>query len=158
LGLAALADLPACDVLIDEVRLAAARICAMSDNAVDVARAFVEAINRQDVEGLVGLMTEGHRFTDSLGNVVAGRETMRGAWLGYFRMVPDYRIDVAEAFADGAVVVMLGSAGGTYAPAGEHWTTPTVVRAKVEDGLVAEWSVFADNEPVRRLMRGEKRS
>jgi ketosteroid isomerase-like protein len=128
----------------------------MSVSAVDLARAFVEAINRGDVDGLTGLMTERHRFTDSLGNVVTGRETMREGWRGYFRMVPDYRLEIAETLADDAVVVMLGVAGGTYAPAGERWTTPSVVRARVEDGLVAEWQVFADNEPIRRLMRGER--
>jgi uncharacterized protein (TIGR02246 family) len=128
----------------------------MKKAALNVAREFVEAINRQDAEALAGLMTEGHRFTDSLGSVVTGRERMREGWRGYFRMVPDYRIEIAETLSEGVVVVMLGVAGGTYAPAGERWTTPTVVRARVDDGKVAEWQVYADNEPVRRLMRGER--
>ena len=42
----------------------------MSDSAEVVARAFVDAINRQDVEGLAGLMTPEHRFVDSLGGVL----------------------------------------------------------------------------------------
>jgi len=29
----------------------------------------------------------------------------------------------------------------------------SVVRAVIEGGLVAEWRVYADNEPMRRLMR-----
>ena len=66
----------------------------MSDSAEVVARAFVGAINRQDVEGLTGLMTPGHRFVDSLENAVEGREKMRAGWVGYFRMVPDYSIIV----------------------------------------------------------------
>lgn len=47
---------------------------------VEVARQFVEAINRQDVNALVELMTPDHRFTDSLGNVASGRESMREGW------------------------------------------------------------------------------
>ena len=130
----------------------------MKETAECMARAFVAAINRQDVEGLAALMTAEHRFVDSLGNVVEGRETMRGAWVGYFRMVPDYSLAVEEVFGDGAVVVMVGVAGGTYAPDGvlkaeNRWATPAVVRALVEGGLVAEWRVYADNEPMRRLMR-----
>jgi len=158
----------------------------MTDSAESVARAFVEAINRQDVEGLVALMTEGHRFVDSLGNVVEGREKMRAGWAGHFRMVPDYSIAVEEilcgsktrtagpstasAAADFAqddsvaensaqdVVVLLGVAAGTYAPDGvlkaeKRWETPAALRASIEDGKVAEWRVYADNEPIRRLMR-----
>jgi len=65
-----------------------------------VARAFVGAINRQDVEGLAGLMTPGHRFVDSLGGVTEGREKMRAGWVGYFRMVPDFEVVVEESFCD----------------------------------------------------------
>jgi ketosteroid isomerase-like protein len=130
----------------------------MSDSAEVVARAFVNTINRQDVEGLAGLMTPEHRFVDSLANVVEGREKMRAAWVGYFRMVPDYSIAVEEIFCDGPVVVMLGMARGTYTPNGElraeyRWETPAAFRALVVDGLVAEWRVYADNEPIRQRMR-----
>ena len=129
----------------------------MSDSAETVARAFVSAINRQDVEGLAGLMTEGHRFVDSLGNAVEGREKMQAAWAAYFLMVPDYSIAVEESFCDGPVVVMLGVAQGTYAPDGQlkaenRWKTPAAWRALIEDGKVAEWRVYADNEPIRQRM------
>jgi limonene-1,2-epoxide hydrolase len=145
----------------------------MSDSAEGVARTFVEAINRQDMEGLAGLMTPGHRFVDSLENAVEGREKMRAAWVGYFGMVPDYEIVVEEIYCGGPIVVMLGKARGTYCPdEGSHpwspnardqghpelkaenrWETPAAWRAVVVDGLVAEWRVYADNEPMRELMR-----
>lgn len=70
----------------------------MKDAAEFVAHEFVRAIHRRDVEGLAGLMTEGHRFVDSLGNVVEGREKMRAGWAAYFRMVPDYSIVVEESY------------------------------------------------------------
>lgn len=122
-----------------------------------MAQAFVRAINRQDVEGLAGLMTEGHRFVDSLGNAVEGREKMQAAWAAYFLMVPDYTIAVEEVYGDGPVVVMLGVAQGTYTADGtlraeNRWKTPAALRALIEDGKVAEWRVYADNEPMRRLM------
>ena len=59
-----------------------------------VAQAFIRAINRQDVDRLVELMSPAHRFIDSLGNVVEGRDKMREGWAGYFRMVPDYSIAI----------------------------------------------------------------
>jgi hypothetical protein len=53
---------------------------------------------------------------------------------------------------------MLGVAEGTYAPHGElkaenRWKTPIAIRAQVEGGLVVEWRVYADNEPLRDRMR-----
>jgi ketosteroid isomerase-like protein len=131
---------------------------AMNDSPQSVAQAFVRAINRQDVAALAALMAPEHRFVDSLGNVIAGREKMRAGWAGYFNMVPDYSIAEDEIFCDGSVVVLLGVAQGTYAPAGElkpenRWKTSVALRAQVENDLVAEWRVYADNEPIRELMR-----
>ncbi|MDR3727141.1 MAG: nuclear transport factor 2 family protein [Terracidiphilus sp.] len=129
----------------------------MKDAAEFVAHAFVRAISRQDVNGLAALMTEGHRFVDSLGGAVQGREAMREAWTGYFRMVPDYSIVVEETLCAGPVVVMLGVTRGTYTPDGtlraeNRWETPAALRAVIEDGKVAEWRVYADNEPIRQVI------
>jgi hypothetical protein len=144
-------------------------------DVVEVAREFVQAINRQDLDGLVGLMTPAHRFTDSLGNVVRGRDSVREGWKLYFQMVPDYQMEVAETFANDSAVVMLGTAGGTYSHGFEsvratgmpivlpdgtskvmnRWRTPAAVRGLVADGKEAEWTIFADNEPIRKLIRGE---
>jgi uncharacterized protein (TIGR02246 family) len=125
--------------------------------AESVTIAFVRAINRQDPDELAALMTPGHRFVDSLGNVVEGRENMRKGWTGYFQMVPDYTVAIEEMYASGPAVILLGIAQGTYAKDGKMmaanaWRTPIAVRAQVEDGLVAEWRVYADNEPIRKLM------
>jgi hypothetical protein len=73
-------------------------------------------------------------------------------------MCPDYSIAVEETYGDGPAVVMLGVAEGTYTPDGKlkpenRWKTPAVFRALVEDGKVAEWRVYADNEPIRERMR-----
>jgi uncharacterized protein (TIGR02246 family) len=130
----------------------------MNSSAESVAKAFVQAINRQDVEGLVALMAPEHRFVDSLGNVALGRENMRAGWAAYFRMVPDYSIAIEETYGDGPLVLMLGVAEGTYSPDGQlrpenRWKTPAAIRAQVENGLVTEWRVYADNEPIRRLMK-----
>jgi uncharacterized protein (TIGR02246 family) len=122
-----------------------------------IALAFVDAINRRSPEEIAALMTEDHGFIDSLGNRVAGRDRMRHGWRGYFSMVPDYTITVTETLADGPVVVMLGSAQGTYSSDGtlkpeNRWQTPAAWRALVRESSIAEWRVYADNEPVRRIM------
>lgn len=129
-------------------------------NPLDVVQAFVGRINSHDVDGLAALMTEDHRFIDSLGQVVRGREAMRAGWEQYFGMVPDYRVSADTWLCDGSLVVLLGTAGGTYcadgSPDPEHaWTTPVACRAVVRDDQVAEWQVYADNEPIRQQMRGQ---
>jgi ketosteroid isomerase-like protein len=130
----------------------------MWKSAESVALAFVQAINRHDVEILGELMAPRHRFIDSMGQVVEGRENARVAWGGYFRMVPDYSISVEEIFSKGPVVVMVGMAKGTYTKDGwlreeNGWKTESAFRATIKDEKVAEWRVYADNEPMRQRIK-----
>lgn len=122
---------------------------------VDVVLRLVTGINAHDVAAIGSLLTDDHRFVDSLGSVVAGRANVQKSWQGYFAMVPDYRIEVRQTCHSGEVVVVLGSAHGTYAPDGRlreenRWEIPAAWRAVVRGDRVAEWQVYADNEPVRR--------
>lgn len=123
----------------------------------DVVRRFVSRINVGDVDGIAELMTEDHRFIDSLGVEVVGRAEMRRGWKEYFRLVPDYRIEVRDTFTRGDVVVLLGFARGTCEkddpPVEEAWETPAAWRVRVREGYIAEWQVYADNEPIRRTIR-----
>jgi len=117
----------------------------------------VHAINRQSPAELYALMTEDHVFIDSLGNRVAGRDKVRAGWEGYFGMVPDYTVAIEETFVEGPLVLLFGTAQGTYSKDGalrpeNGWSTPAAWRAVVSDGLIAEWRVYADNEPIRQVM------
>ena len=128
-------------------------------NATHPVQRLVENINSHDVDAIVALLTSDHRFVDSLGNVTQGREALRAGWRHYFRMVPDYQIEVEHTLADGPHVVLLGVARGTYAPEGllqaqNAWSTPIALRALIDEGLIAEWQVYADNEPMRKRMAG----
>jgi len=152
----------------------------MDKSAEAVAHLFVRAINRQDAAGLAELMTREHRFVDSMGNIVVGQDKARQGWMGYFSIVPDYSITIQESYGTGPVVIMFGTAKGTYVPTAppppepsyyraakpepaperdtqlkpeNEWKTPAAFRVVIEDGLVAEWRVYADNEPLREKMR-----
>jgi uncharacterized protein (TIGR02246 family) len=122
-----------------------------------VVRDFVEAINQRSVEQLAALMTEDHVFVDCLGTRHEGREKMKAGWEAYFRMVPDYEVVVEESYVSGAVVVLLGLATGTCAVEGKllpenRWQAPAAWRARIREGLVAEWRVYADNEALRKII------
>ncbi len=129
--------------------------------AKDIVVEFVKQINTQDVDGLCNIMSEDHRFIDGLGSIIQGREEMRQAWTAYFRLVPDYEISLEEIFENGNVIAAIGTAGGTYSPNGElfeenKWQVPAAWRAEVQYNLLIEWRVYADNEPIRRLMAGNR--
>jgi ketosteroid isomerase-like protein len=135
-----------------------------ASGAVQAAQQLVSAINVHDVDALAALLTPEHRFIDSLGTVVVGRDALREGWRQYFRLVPDYHIEVERVLGDGPHVVLLGSAHGTYTTDGtlearNAWRTPGAWHALVHEGLIAEWQVYADNEPLRRCIRaaGEER-
>jgi len=122
-----------------------------------IAHMFVNAINHHDLDILSGLMAEDHVFIDSMGMRVEGRAAMRKAWEQYFRMVPDYTVTIQDIFAKKQTVVLLGIAQGTYSADGvlmpeNRWSTPAAWRASIRGSSVAEWQVFADNEPIRRIM------
>lgn len=122
---------------------------------------FMECINQHDADKLAGSMTEDHVFIDSLGQAVRGREKMRAGWRGYYAFCPDYGVTHEKVLVDGNVVAVFGSAGGTIAvegrlPPGNRWNTPAAWLALVENGLVKEWRVYADNKPVYDILAARK--
>lgn len=127
-------------------------------NSIEVVLKFEQLINSRRAGAVCSLLTEDSVFIDSLGNQVAGLKKLRAAWAGYFKMVPDYAISHSEIFSNGETVAVFGTAQGTFAKDGEmktqdFWKTPAAWRAVVRDGKVALWQVFADNEPIRSIMR-----
>lgn len=125
---------------------------------IDAVLRFEQAINAHDPETICSLMTSGGEFVDSLGNRIKGTEKLRAAWAGYFKLVPDYSISHAEVFAQGDTVAVFGSARGTFSKDGQirkenAWSTPAAWKARVRDGKIAMWQVYADNEPIRAIMR-----
>jgi ketosteroid isomerase-like protein len=129
-----------------------------TDNPVQVVLKFEELINGRNADTIAAFMTADGEFVDSLGNRIQGTEKLRSAWAGYFKMVPDYSISHFEIFAHGNSVALFGSAQGTFAKDGRmdkqnYWKTPAAWRAVVKDGRISIWQVYADNEPIRAIMR-----
>ena len=113
----------------------------MADEAEATAIAFNDAINARDVGRLTPLMTEGHRFIDSAGEVVAGRRACAEAWRGFFSAFPDYRNVFRSVGSTGAgVVEIVGHSECSVATL----AGPARWRAVVVDGLIDEWQVFVD--------------
>ena len=128
----------------------------MSAEIVDTVVEFVGAINRHDLGGISRLLAPNHRFVDSLGSEIVGRDAVMAAWHNYFGIVPNYLITVHRRMHDGTEVALFGTAAGSSSAPGEapqNWSIPFAAHARVESGLVSEWQVFADNEPLRSILR-----
>lgn len=130
-------------------------------DAVEAALAFVRAINAHDADGLRALMTEDHCFHDAQASCVRGAEAVRGAWQVYFNWFPDYRVTIEAVFREADSVALFGRARGRFAgakpgPASQPWEIPAAWKAVIRGGRVAEWRVYADNEPARQQMESAR--
>jgi ketosteroid isomerase-like protein len=107
---------------------------------------FNEFINRQDIDGLSGLMTEDHTFINRRGEVDRGKEMTTCAWIGFFRLFPEYGNTFKRVQSEGNLIVLYGYATWSKGadPDNAIWT------AVVEDDLVAEWRIYEDTEENRK--------
>jgi len=117
---------------------------------------FIEKINEHDIDGIYDLMSEDHKFIDSMGMTVNGKKEMKTAWKGFFSWFPDYEITIKNTLLTDDSVGFFGIASGTFYNENEKdsdkFEIPASWRAKIKDGLVTEWQVFADNEIVRDIL------
>src|SRR5208283_5588635 len=79
---------------------------------LEVVRDFIESINSANIDGIYNLMTNDHEFIDSQGNKMTGNDNMKKAWVGYFGLFPDYKIEITDTLQNDSIIVMLGYASG----------------------------------------------
>ncbi len=110
---------------------------------------FNECINRRDLNGLSGLMTDDHTFVDRKGQVDKGKESMTQGWGRFFTQFPEYRNTFTRVESRDDLVIVLGYAEWTKGGKPDHviWT------ATIRDDLVAEWRIYEDTEANRIALR-----
>jgi ketosteroid isomerase-like protein len=123
---------------------------------------FMERINERDADKLAELMTEDHLFVDSLGQEFRGREILRAGWRSYYAFCPDYWVSHEEIFQNGDKIAVFGEAGGTVAADGRllpenKWRARAAWLAVIENGLIKEWRIYADNKPVYEILAKAER-
>lgn len=111
-----------------------------------IANDFVDAINSADLDRIYNLMSTDHVFIDSQGNKMIGSENMKNAWMSYFDLFPDYKIEITDTLKNDSIIVFLGFASGTYKS--NHWRIPASWKAIVHDRQIQLWQVYADNSVV----------
>lgn len=111
---------------------------------------FVRAINEHNVDEICSLMANDHKIIDSYGNEVVGKESMRACWIGYFKLFPDYKIEISEIFSSEDAVAVFGFAGGAFEGRSDnkenYWHLPVSWRANTKDRKIQMWQVYADTK------------
>ena len=112
---------------------------------------FVDAINEHNVEKLYPLMTEDHKFIDSYGNEVSGKDKMRSGWIEYFHWFPDYNIEITDLFIENNTIAAFGFAGGSfqggkYNYLENYFRIPAAWKVTIENDKIKLWQVYADTK------------
>jgi ketosteroid isomerase-like protein len=117
-------------------------------DAGEISVRFNDAINALDIKALAAQMTPDHRFIDTEGMIVDGKEACVGAWTGFFAAFPDYRnhFERLESRGDLAIIAGRSSCSDSRLDGPALWT------ARVRHGLVAEWRVYADTPENRATL------
>ncbi len=124
----------------------------------EIVEAMVKAINSGRAEAVGQRMHLRGVFVDSLGRRLEGRPALVEGWRAYYRLVPDYRIEVEGMMTDGLDALLHGRARGTVhrgglAIEGGAFEIPAAWRAASDGGRsLTLWQVFADNQPVQALI------
>ena len=135
----------------------------MESKEISIVRDFIAAINQGNAAQLSSLMTEDHTFVDSQGTIDTGRENMMKGWKEYFRMFPDYKVEIQSILQDGNLVAAFGSASGTYSGRRglvpeNRIEMPAAWRAIVENGKIKVWQVYADWTKGYNIINEDKES
>lgn len=116
---------------------------------IQTVKKFNQYLNEGDIEGLTSLMTEGHTFIDSQGDIIQGKVNMTSVWREFFTAYPDYKNTFERVGELGNTVVLHGYSTCSNEPALEG---PAIWTAKVQGGRVAEWCVYKDTEVNRKRL------
>ena len=135
----------------------------MQTKEISIVKDFIAAIKQVDVSQLSKLMTEDHTFIDSQGTIDNNREHMMKGWKEYFHMFPDYKIEIQSILQDGSLVAAFGFASGTYngkrgLVAENRIEMPAAWKAKVENGKIKVWQVYADWTKGYKIINEDKES
>ena len=80
----------------------------------DIFYNFVNAINEHDVNRIYLLMDNDHIFFDAWGEKTIGKDKMKNGWEDYFKMFPDYKIEITDIYYKRNKIAAFGFASGTF--------------------------------------------
>jgi ketosteroid isomerase-like protein len=122
---------------------------------------FLNAVNEHNIGKIYSLMDDEHIFFDAWGGKTIGKDEMKNGWEGYFKMFPDYKIEITDIYFDKNKVAAFGFAGGTYEGKkteadGNYWRVPAAWQVEIINGKIKLWQVCADQKKVIDILEENK--
>jgi ketosteroid isomerase-like protein len=132
----------------------------MSTN-LEIVNGFIKAINDHDADQIFNLMTDDHVFIDGQDNQHIGKEGMKEGWEGYYKLFPDYRIEISDVIENDHVIGLFGYAEGTFKGIknesdSNFWRTPASWKAIAEEGKIKHWQVYCDYSELFKIINQNK--
>lgn len=112
-----------------------------------VALLYNEQINTRNLEGVIALMADNHKFIDSK-NRVENKNQMKKSWEEFFTEYPDYRNIFHTVISRNNFVILLGHSecSEPVLDGSAIWT------AKIENNQAAEWRIYDDSKENREKL------
>jgi predicted SnoaL-like aldol condensation-catalyzing enzyme len=117
---------------------------ATEENKAVVRRVNEEVVNGRNVSLVDELYSEGYVLHPSLPASTPGPERVKRQFIGMHEEFPDLRSNIEHMVAEGDMVAVRYSLGGTHGPTGKRATWPLVVFHRFEEGKIAEDWVLID--------------
>jgi dipeptidase E len=129
----------------------------VAEDSLSVVKEYISRINNHDLNGMLEITDDNAVFIDSMGINTSGKRDMEKAWDMFLTFFPDYTIQTKDIISKNGMVAVFGTAKGTVATGGRilaenKFEIPASWTALVKDGKISKWRVYADNEPVRKLL------
>jgi peptidase E/ketosteroid isomerase-like protein len=128
-----------------------------TEDSINTVKEYISRINSHDINGLLEMTDDDAVFIDSMGINTTGKYEMQNAWEVLLSFFPDYTVEIKDMISRNGTVAVFGKAKGTLATDGNileenKFEIPASWTAIVKEGKIAKWRVYADNQPVRKLI------
>jgi ketosteroid isomerase-like protein len=120
--------------------------------AEQTAMAFVDAINRRDIDALERLMSADHRLEVFDERPLVGRDANAEAWRGYFDAFPQYLIHVRQRAETDDAIALLGHTTGSHLGLtdDQEGDLTLIWLATLAESTVSGWRLIENNAVNRR--------
>lgn len=115
---------------------------------------FNECINKNDIEGLVELMTDNHSLITYGNKDTEDKESTRKAWADFFKKYPDYINHFKKIESRDNFVIISGESTCSNE---KSLNSSALWSAIIKNDKVSEWQVYEDTDENRKKLKFDKK-
>ncbi len=123
----------------------------------DLILEFVNRINAHDVDRIASFLATDHVFIDAHDHVHEGKQMMKEAWTEYFKLFPDYTVEIEDVLEQDGRLAIFGYARATYkgpeADPSNFWRLPAAWKVIIREGKIKHWQVYCDYKTIYDIIQ-----